>query len=114
MSCLNRLTGRRPPLWCLPVLAIVCVGSAPLASAAGPSVDDAAVLAGACVNCHGTGAGAPIPDLRGMPEAHLRSRLLAFHEGKAADATVMTRLMKGYDRAQIEALVKWFAAEGGR
>lgn len=114
MSFLNRLMGRRAPLWCLPVLAMVWMGVSPFASAAGPSRDDAAVLAGACVNCHGTAAGAPIPDLRGMPEAHLRSRLLAFHEGKAADATVMTRLMKGYDRAQIEALVKWFAAEGGR
>ena len=45
---------------------------------------------------------------------NLRARLIAFHEGKAADATVMTRLMRGYDRAQIEALAKWFAAEGGR
>ena len=96
------------------MLAAVCMGVSPLASAVGPSLDGASVLAGACVNCHGLAAGSPIPDLRGMPEDHLRARLIAFHEGKAADATVMTRLMKGYDRAQIEALVKWFAAEGAR
>ena len=107
--------GRRRPLRCAPLLVVACgMGLSPLAAAAGPSRDDAAVLAGACVNCHGVGEKSPIPDLRGMPEAHLRSRLLAFHEGKAADATVMTRLMRGYDRAQIEALAKWFAAEGGR
>ena len=32
----------------------------------------------------------------------------------APDATVMTRLMKGYDDAQIEALAQWFASEEGR
>ena len=46
-----------------------------------------------------------------MTPETLRARLLAFHEGRASDATVMTRLMKGYDRGQIEALAKWFAAE---
>ena len=38
----------------------------------------------------------------------------AFRAGQAPDATVMSRLMKGYDDAQIEALAQWFAAKEGR
>ena len=78
--------------------------------AADPPPDAVAVLAGACANCHGPdgrSVGA-IPPIRGLDETHLRERLLAFRAGRAADATVMSRLMKGYDEGQIEALAKWF------
>lgn len=83
------------------------------APAAGPSVQDISLIAGTCANCHGpdgksTGG---IPSLRGVNERHLLQRLQAFKAGTATDATVMTRLMKGYDDAQIQALAQWFSKE---
>ena len=80
---------------------------------AGPSVQDISLIAGTCANCHGpdgksTGG---IPSLRGVNERHLLQRLQAFKAGTATDATVMTRLMKGYDDAQIQALAQWFSKE---
>ena len=44
------------------------------------------------------------PSLRGHTAGYLLQRLQAFRTGQAPDATVMTRLMKGYDDAQVEAL----------
>lgn len=35
----------------------------------------------------------------------------SFKNGEAPDSTVMTRLMKGYDDAQIHALSQWFSAK---
>lgn len=35
----------------------------------------------------------------------------SFKNGEFPDATVMTRLMKGYDDAQIHALAQWFSAK---
>ncbi|WP_299878584.1 c-type cytochrome [Zoogloea sp.] len=74
----------------------------------------AAVLAGGCVNCHGPDGRAQgaIPGIRGLDEGYLRARLLAFRDGRDAPGSVMTRLMKGHDTHQIEALAKWFAQGG--
>ncbi len=87
--------------------------TASAATAAGPSVQDIALVAGTCANCHGpdgrsTGG---IPSLRGVHERHLLARMQAFKASTATDATVMTRLMKGYDDAQIHALAQWFSKE---
>jgi len=80
------------------------------------SLNDIAVLAATCANCHGPGGRSPgvIPSLSGLPAEHLLRRMEAFKAGKAADATVMTRLMKGYDDAQIRDLAQWFAALGSK
>lgn len=94
--------------------AAIAQTSAPAAApAAGPSVQDISLIAGTCANCHGpdgrsTGG---IPSLRGVHERHLLARMQAFKAGTATDATVMTRLMKGYDDAQIQALAQWFSKE---
>lgn len=82
--------------------------------AASLRVQDVAVLAASCANCHGpdgrsTGG---IPTLRGLPEQHLLQRLQAFKAGTAPDATVMTRLAKGYDDEQLKALAAWFSKKG--
>lgn len=107
------LPAMRPALW----LAFLLVPPAALAQTqAQPAPlrpQDTALLAGTCANCHGpagrsTGA---IPGLRGQPAEYLLQRMLAFKAGQAADATVMTRLMKGYDEAQIRALAQWFSSE---
>ncbi|KGG97820.1 hypothetical protein P245_04940 [Comamonas thiooxydans] len=107
------LTTARSALW----LALALAAPLPsLASSAATSlrVQDVAVLAASCANCHGpdgrsTGV---IPQLRGLPEAHLLQRLQAFKAGTAKDATVMTRLAKGYDDEQLKALAQWFSKKG--
>ncbi|EED65790.1 c-type cytochrome [Comamonas testosteroni] len=107
------LTSARSALWLAFALAAPLPG---LASSAATSlrVQDVAVLAASCANCHGpdgrsTGV---IPQLRGLPEAHLLQRLQAFKAGTAKDATVMTRLAKGYDDEQLQALAQWFSKKG--
>ncbi|EHN67308.1 MULTISPECIES: c-type cytochrome [Comamonas] len=107
------LTPARPALWLAFALAAPLPG---LASSAATSlrVQDVAVLAASCANCHGpdgrsTGV---IPQLRGLPETHLLQRLQAFKAGTAKDATVMTRLAKGYDDEQLKALAQWFSKKG--
>lgn len=87
-------------------------GSAPaVASMPELTPTSAAVLAGVCVSCHGPGGHSQtvIPGFAGQPEERLRARLLSFRDGTAPDATIMTRLMKGYDEVQIAALARWFA-----
>jgi sulfide dehydrogenase cytochrome subunit len=113
----------RPALWLAAALlapaalaqttATAAGAATAAASTAGPSVQDISLIAGTCANCHGpdgrsTGG---IPSLRGVHERHLLQRLQAFKAGTATDATVMTRLMKGYDDAQIQALAQWFSKE---
>lgn len=108
----------RPALWLSAALlapAALAQNAAPAVPAAAPgrSVQDISLVAGTCANCHGpdgrsTGG---IPTLRGVNERHLLQRLQAFKAGTAPDATVMTRLMKGYDDAQIQALAQWFSKE---
>ena len=80
-----------------------------------PSPQDTALLAGNCITCHGpggqppAGAGGSIPALRGQSAARLLERMQAFQAGQVADATVMPLLMQGYDKAQMQALARWFA-----
>ena len=107
------LTSARPTLWLALALA------APLPSLATPAAtslraQDVAVLAASCANCHGpdgrsTGG---MPQLRGLPESYLLERLQTFKAGTAKDATVMTRLAKGYDDEQLKALAQWFSKKG--
>ncbi|MDO4903942.1 MAG: c-type cytochrome [Lautropia sp.] len=73
------------------------------------------MLAAGCANCHGPEGHptASIPPLEGLPAERLRERLRAFRQGaQGVAATVMPRLMKGYDDRQIEALVRWFGSDG--
>lgn len=112
----------RPAAWLALLLAAPCAAVAatgnPAAPASTVSLPDAALVAGTCANCHGPDGRAPqgstIPGLRGHSAEHLQQRLLAFKAGTAPDATVMTRLMQGYDSAHIEALARWFASAPGK
>lgn len=103
------------------VLWLACAIAAPTPALANPAADasglraqDVAVLAASCANCHGPDGRSTsgIPTLRGVAEAHLLARLQAFKAGTAQDATVMTRLAKGYDDEQLKALAQWFSKEG--
>lgn len=96
-------------LWLAALLASPLVQAADAATPA----RDAAVLAATCANCHGPDGRSPgvIPSLRGQSAERLLQRMQAFKAGQAADATVMARLMKGYDEAQLQALARWFATQ---
>ncbi len=81
-------------------------------------LQDAALLAGTCVTCHGPGGQPPaslagtarsIPTLRGQSSAALLRQMQAFKAGRVAGATVMPLLMQGYDTAQMQALAAWFS-----
>ena len=101
----------RIPLHSMLLLAAaVCTLPAQAANRLGPQ--DVAALAASCANCHGPDgrSSTEIPSLRGSQAAHLKQRMLDFKTGKAADATVMTRLMKGYADDEIHALADWFAS----
>lgn len=103
----------RPALWLAAALLAPAAMAQTATPSTGPSVQDISLIAGTCANCHGpdgrsTGG---IPQLRGAGERHLLARMQAFKAGTATDATVMTRLMKGYDDAQIAALAQWFSKE---
>ena len=107
------LISARPALWlafalAAPLPSLATTAATPLRA------QDVAVLAASCANCHGpdgrsTGS---IPTLRGLPEAYLLQRLQAFKTGTAQDATVMSRLAKGYDDEQLKALAQWFSKKG--
>lgn len=72
---------------------------------------DVQVLAGPCAACHGPdgrSAGA-IPSIAGLPETTAFQRMMDLRDGNDASATIMPRLLEGYDEAQIRALARWFA-----
>lgn len=104
--------GLRPGLGAAAILASL-TAMAPAAWADGISPADAAVLAGGCMACHGPQGVSPgaIPSIAGRPEKDLSTLLLAFRAGETPGATVMTRLMKGFDAAEIAALARYYAAQ---
>ena len=73
---------------------------------------DAFVLAGPCLSCHGQGpaAATDIPSLDGLSAADMAEALDAFRSGRRA-GTIMPRLARGYDAAQIARLTAWLVAE---
>jgi cytochrome c553 len=75
------------------------------------SAVDPVILAGSCANCHGTDGRSPgsIPSIAGVPYAVLQAKLEAFKTNPAPDATVMPRLMRAYDAAQIEQLARYYS-----
>ena len=100
----------RSRAWLAALLATPCLAWA------APSLSDVSVLAGTCANCHGPDgrSSSGIPTLRGQAADQLLRRMQAFKTGTAADATVMTRLMTGYDDAQLQALAQWFGRKEGQ
>ena len=64
-------------------------------------------LADACAPCHGTDGKSPgaIPSLSGKSAAYITQRMLEFKAG-ARQGTVMNRIVKGYDDAEIAAIAQ--------
>ena len=81
-----------------------------VAAANGAAAADGARLSEACSSCHGQegrGGGA-IPALAGQDETTLRQRMQALAAGDPS-ATIMVRILGGYDDDEIAALAAWFA-----
>ncbi|NLY28189.1 MAG: hypothetical protein GX049_11715 [Alcaligenaceae bacterium] len=89
------------------------IASGLLPAAAEPSTFDVTVLAATCANCHGTDGRSPgsIPSIAGRPETILAAQLNAYRsDTPPAGTTIMNRLVKNFDDAQIEALARHFAS----
>lgn len=79
---------------------------------AAQSTRDITVLAASCANCHGTDGRSTgvIPSLAGRPESVLRAQLRAYKSDTPPPATtIMNRLAKGYNEADLDALARHFS-----
>lgn len=94
-----------------PVLLAACLFVVMSQGTKAASAVDPMILAGSCANCHGTDGRSPgsIPSIAGVPYAVLQAKLEAFKTNPAPDATVLPRLMKAYDAAEIEQLARYFS-----
>lgn len=114
-------TGRFRAGWLLGCLALGSGLSqaAPIAAAiaAAPALDDA--LVGACRGCHSFGSGSAAPSAAGESSAFVRldqysaatleQKLLAYRLGET-DATLMSRIARGYSEQQLARIAAAIAA----
>lgn len=70
-------------------------------------------LAYTCAGCHGTNGastGPATPSLAGMSETYITDSMIAYKAGER-EATIMTRIAKGYDEDDFAKMGKFFAAQ---
>lgn len=95
------------------LVAVACIGFAASGGTpvAAQSDDDVSVLAGTCANCHGTDGRSPGPidSIAGAPYRVLKAQLEAFKAGEVSQATIMSRLARGYSDEQLDALARYFS-----
>ncbi|MCB1864717.1 MAG: c-type cytochrome [Chromatiales bacterium] len=72
----------------------------------------ATVVSAPCAGCHGTygDSAGDAPVIAGQSEMYLVSTMTAYRDGTRY-ATIMDRIAKGYDDAQIKAMSGFFAAQ---
>lgn len=99
---------RRLPF--LAAFAAMALAGPAVAQNAAPDPAAVRVLAGPCANCHGPDGHSPgaIPSIAGLDAADTLKKLRGFRDG-SEPSTVMGRLARGYDDAQLAALAQWFA-----
>jgi sulfide dehydrogenase cytochrome subunit len=92
-------------------LLLTLVGSLSFAAAETPIASRGAALMDACVTCHGPGGRSQgaIPSFDTMPIKDFVAALRAFQTG-ARQGTVMNRIARGLDEAEIEAVAAYFAS----
>lgn len=85
--------------------------AAPALLATGHAQDAGAHLAMACSSCHGLDGrgGSAIPGLAARDETELLELMRTLQE-PADDATIMPRLLRAYDDAELQALASYFAS----
>jgi sulfide dehydrogenase cytochrome subunit len=77
------------------------------------SAADAPPGASSCSGCHAPilSQGVVVPPISGRPAAETASLMREFKSG-ARPATVMGRIAKGFDDAEIDAIAQWLGAQG--
>jgi sulfide dehydrogenase cytochrome subunit len=73
----------------------------------------AEALSYTCAGCHGVNGasnGPAIPSLAGMSQVYIADSMRAYKEG-TREASIMTRIAKGYDDDDFEKMGKFFAAQ---
>jgi cytochrome c553 len=77
------------------------------------SAADAPPGASSCSGCHAPAgsAGAAVPPISGRPAADTAKLMREFKSG-ARPATVMGRIAKGFDDAEIDAIAQWLGMQG--
>jgi len=70
------------------------------------------MLGDACAGCHGTRghSASPMPIIAGLPEAYLKQTMRDYKSGKRP-STIMGRVARGYDDAEIDSLAAFFASQ---
>lgn len=93
-----------------PAAAIVAVALAVPTSANADAGFNAALAAANCANCHGQGGASTskIPKLTEVTAKGMAESLKAFRDGTKS-GTIMNRISKGYNDAQIDAIAKHIA-----
>ncbi len=89
--------------------ALAALAMLPVAASAA----DAPPGASSCSGCHAPilSQGVIVPPLSGRPAAETASLMREFKSG-ARPATVMGRIAKGFDDAEIDAIARWLGAQG--
>jgi sulfide dehydrogenase cytochrome subunit len=80
-------------------------------ASAGPASAEA--LSYTCAGCHGTNGasvGPASPSLAGMSATYIEDSMIAFKEGER-EASIMTRIAKGYDEEDFAKMGEFFAAQ---
>ena len=93
------------------IAGLVLVNSA----SADPAASRAAALANACAACHGPDGRSQgaIPSIDKLPAEDFTMVLKAFR-AESRKGTVMNRIAKGLDDAEISAMAAYFTARQGR
>lgn len=105
------MVGLKPGL--VPVAFVFSLVVAPMAARAEAlSAADVSVMAASCMNCHGPQGVSPgaMASIAGRAEPEIAQMLLAYRAGTVPGATVMTRIMKGFDEAEVTELARYYAA----
>lgn len=81
----------------------------------GQGIDVARALVPNCTGCHGAVPLTPqAGSLHGAPLQGMREAIARFRSGQPSSATIMPQLVAGYDDAQMNAILAWFAAQPAR
>jgi len=89
------------------VLGSLALSGAVLATPSGE------MLGNTCAGCHGTHGntnGPATPGIAGINAEYFVETMKAYRDGKRP-STIMARIAKGYDDAEIDAMAKYFAAQ---
>ena len=95
------------------ISAALLIGSIAFSGSSMAGDASAEALAYTCAGCHGVNGasmGPAIPSIAGMSSAYIVESMKAYKEGER-EASIMTRIAKGYDEDDFGKMGKFFAAQ---